>query len=221
MKSLLALLATLFLSANLAADQSTAATNRSCCVQLPAAAPSSKLPDLSDNSLFHLDSTWTNDAARPLKLGSFQGRPLVVTMFFSSCAYACPILVHDVKRIEAAIPENIRTDVSFVLISFDTDRDTPPVLAEFRARHQLPANWTLLRGGTDDVLELAALLGIKFKKDARGEFAHSNIISLLNGQGEVVLQQIGLNRDPQPTSYALEKIANTPGSASASPHCDQ
>jgi protein SCO1/2 len=201
MKSLLALIAALFISANLAAADTTA-TNRSCCVQLSPTTPS----QLTDNSLFHLDSTWTNDAARPVKLVSFQGRPHVVTMFFSSCAYACPILVHDMKRIEAALPENIRTNVGFVLISFDTDRDTPPVLADFRARHQLPANWTLLRGGTDDVLELAALLGIKFKKDARGDFAHSNVISLLDQNGEILLQQIGLNRDPAPVSSAVENL---------------
>src|SRR5687767_5632828 len=158
MKSLFALLAILFISANLAAGPLTSTTDRSCCVQVPPGTP------LSDNSLFHLDSTWTNDAARPLKLASFQGRPHVVTMFFSSCAYACPILVHDMKRIEAALPVNIRTNIGFILISFDTDRDTSPVLAQFRARHELPHNWTLLRGGTDDVLELAALLGIKFKK---------------------------------------------------------
>src|SRR5688500_12319389 len=99
MKSLIALIAIVSISATLTAEQPTTATNRPCCIQLPAAMPSSKLPDLSDNSLFHLDSTWTNDAARPLKLLSLQGRPLVVTMFFSSCAYACPILVHDMKRI--------------------------------------------------------------------------------------------------------------------------
>lgn len=201
MKSLLALIPTLFISASLATDQSTSATKRACCV------PLSSRPPLSDNSLFHLDSTWTNDAARPIKLVSFQGRPHVITMFFSSCAYACPILVHDMKRIEAALPENIRTNVGFVLISFDTDRDSPAVLAEFRARHQLPANWTLLRGGTDDVLELAALLGIKFKKDARGDFAHSNVISLLDSKGEIVLQQIGLNRDPQPVSSSIQRLA--------------
>ena len=206
MKSLLAAIAGLFISANLAAAETTTTTNRSCCVQLSPAATA----QLTDNSLFHLDSTWTNDAARAIKLVAFQGRPLVVTMFFSSCAYACPILVHDMKRIEAALPENIRTNVGFVLISFDTDRDTPPVLAQFRARHKLPANWILLRGGTDDVLELAALLGIKFKKDARGDFAHSNVVSLLDQNGEILLQQIGLNRDPAPVSSALENLFKPP-----------
>src|SRR5262245_60767301 len=101
-------------------------------------------------------------------------------MFFAKCEYACPLLVHDMKRIEAALPEHVRSNVGFVLVSFDSDRDTPAALAEYRKNHELAANWTLLRGAPDDVLELGALLGVKFKKDARGQFAHSNVITVLD-----------------------------------------
>src|SRR5262245_37699002 len=101
-------------------------------------------------------------------------------MFFANCEYACPILVHDMKRIEAALPENLRANVGFVLVSFDGDRDTPVALAQYRKNHGLAANWTLLRGTPDDVLELGLLLGVKFKKDFRGQFAHSNVITVLD-----------------------------------------
>lgn len=206
MKSLLKLLALLVLSLSWppqTAAETNFATRPSCCVKVEPAKP------LSENSLYQLDSVWTNDASHSINLAELQGRPQVVTMFFSTCAFACPVLINDMKRIEAALPEHVRTNVGFTLISFDTDRDTPAVLADYRARHGLPFNWTLLRGGSDDVLEIAALLGIKFKKDARGDFAHSNVISLLDQNGEIVLQQIGLNRDPQPISTAVENISKS------------
>ena len=201
MRFLLTFLA-LLAPTHLATETDIAATT-SCCVKVQ----SEKA--LSDNSLYQLDSTWTNDAAQAVRLVSLQGRPQVVTMFFSTCAFACPILINDMKRIETALPEHLRTNIGFVLISFDTDRDTPAALAAFRARHSLPSNWILLRGGSDDVLEIAALLGIKYKKDPRGDFAHSNVISLLENNGEIVLQQIGLNRDPQPIRSAVENILKT------------
>ena len=160
----------------------------------------------SDRSLYQLDSSWTNDASAALKLASLGGRPQVVTMFFAKCEYACPVLVHDMKQVEAALPENVRTNVGFVLVSFDTERDTPAALAEYRRNHELPANWTLLRGAPDDVLELAALLGVKFKKDARGQFAHSNILTVLNTGGEVAHQQIGLNQAPDETVKQLTQL---------------
>jgi len=36
------------------------------------------------------------------------------------------------------------------------------------------------------------LLGVKFKQDARGQFAHSNLITVLNAKGEIVHQRSGL-----------------------------
>ena len=190
----LALLASAFIQTGC----STTSKTPSCCAKEVAADQ-----PVSDKSLFQLDSTWTNDQSRELKLGALGGRPLVVTMFFAKCEYACPVLVHDMKKVEAALPENVRTHIGFVLVSFDSDRDTPAALAEYRKNHDLPANWTLLRGTPDDVLELAALLGVKFKKDARGQFAHSNILTVLDANGEIIHQQIGLNWDNTKTVKRL------------------
>ena len=188
-----------------------ASTNMpACCVK----APVENGPP-SDQSLYQLDSSWTDDAAHTVKLGSLTGRPQIVTMFFARCIYACPILVHDLKRIEAALPESSRTNVGFALISFDSDQDTPKVLSAFRQKHELPASWTLLRAEPDDVLELAALLGIKFKKDTRGQFAHSNIITVLNAEGEIAFQQVGLNSDPSATVEAVRQALSAGGSQAA------
>ena len=132
--------------------------------------------------------------------------PQIVAMFFSHCEYACPILVNDLKKIEASLPENARRGADFLLVSIDPKRDTPEALAAFRARLGLPlANWSLLRGGEDDVRELAALLGVNYAPDERGQFAHSNVITLLNAEGEVAFQQPGLRADPTLLIAAIQK----------------
>jgi len=53
------------------------------------------------------------------------------------------------------------------------------------------------------VLELAALLGVKYKASANGQFAHSNVITVLNAKGEIVHQQIGLNEDVSETAQTV------------------
>jgi protein SCO1/2 len=165
-------------------------TSACCATNLAPAVP------FTDQSLYQLDSKWTNDFGHPLQLGAWRGRVQVVAMFFASCTYACPIIVHDLQRIEAALTERLRTNVSFALITIDTERDTPDTLHAYRATRKLPADrWTLLRGAPDDTLELAALLGVKFKREASGQFAHSNLITVLNEQGEVIHQLPGLNQD--------------------------
>lgn len=162
----------------------------------------------SDRSLYLLESDWTSDVGRRIRLGQLRGRPQVVALFFTRCEYACPILVHDMKRIEEALPPESRAQVDFLLVSMDSERDDPASLAEFRRRNELgTAHWTLLTGAAEDVRELAALLGVSYQKDARGQFAHSNLLTVLNLEGEVVHQLKGLN---QSIDEAVRLIASLP-----------
>jgi len=154
---------------------------------------------LPDKSIYQLDSHWTNDAGRSLRLDALQGRVQVVALFFTSCNYACPLLVHDMQRIEAALPEAMRHHIGWTLVTLDTERDTPSALHAYRTARQLPERWTLLRSTPDDTLELAALLGVKFKREATGQFAHSNLITLLDERGEIMHQLVGLNQDVSET----------------------
>jgi protein SCO1/2 len=144
-----------------------------------------------------------------MKLGSLRGKPQIIAMFFASCQFTCPLTVNDMKNIQAALPEDLRTNVGFTLISFDSRRDTPAALKIYRASHELGAkSWTLLRGAPDDVRELAALLGVIYKQDANGDFAHSNLITVLNAEGEIVFQKPGVNVDPQEIVRQIEQIEN-------------
>ncbi len=172
-----------------------------CCREATATAP------LTDKSLYQLESKWTSDVGKETKLAVLRGRPQVVAMFFTSCEYACPVIVENMKAIEQAMPEAMRGKVDFLLVSFDVERDSAAALKAYREKKQLATTrWTLLRGKEDDVRELSALLGINYQRDAKGQFSHSNIITLLNAEGEVVFQQTGLNKDPKETVAAIEKL---------------
>ena len=184
-----------------AAEAIEGSTNRPpCCRKLmPASAP-------TDRSLYQLDSVWTSDVGRKVPLRVLQGRPQVVAMFFTHCEFACPITLHDLKRIQESLPPEIRNQVDFLLVTLDPERDTPAVLAKYRKQQHLGTKgWTLLTGSADDIRELAALLGVNYRKDERGQYAHSNIISILNRDGEVIHQQVGLNKAPEDTIQALRK----------------
>lgn len=162
----------------------------------------------TDKSLYLLDSTWTSDVSREIKLGALRGRPQIVSLFFTHCEYACPIIVSELKAIEAKLPPEVLGKVDFLLVSMDSKRDTPAELAAFREKHELAReHWTLLRGGTDDVRELAALLGVNYAEDSRGQFAHTNLITLLNAEGEISYQHTGLKQDPALLVAAITNAA--------------
>jgi len=146
----------------------------------------------SKESIYQLDARFTDDSGRAFTLGELRGRPVVLNMFFASCGYACPLQVTDMQALRAQLPAGVRERTSFVLVSFDVARDTPAALAQYRAQRSLDGQWTLLHGSDDAVRELAALLGVKYKQDADGMFSHSNVLTMLNPQGEIIHQRIGL-----------------------------
>ena len=155
------------------------------------------------NSLYQTDARFTTDAGRAFALGELRGRPVVLDMFFASCGFACPLLVSDMQAIRAKLPEAVRARAVFVLVSFDSARDTPPVLAQYRARRSLDEQWMFLHGSADSIRELAALLGIKYKEEADGTFSHSNLITILNSQGEIAHQRVGLQGGLEEAAAAL------------------
>lgn len=177
------------------------ATKKDACCEVLAAAPFSK------NSIYQAEAAFTTDTGRAFTLGELRGRPVVIDMFFASCGYACPLLVTDMQAIRAKLPPGVRDRAVYVLVSFDVARDTPAALAQYRAQRGLDDQWILLHGNDDSVRELAALLGVKYKQDADGSFSHSNLITILNIQGETVHQRVGLQGGLNEAAAALAVVS--------------
>jgi len=151
----------------------------------------------SGNSVYQLNSRWTDQYEHASTLQRFQGKPLILAMIYTSCKDACPMIVVDMQTIEKSLPEKVREQVQFALISFNPEQDTPEQLRRFQSAHGLNAqHWTLLTGSEDSVRMLAAVLGIHYQKLPSGEFAHSSVVTVLDSQGTIQHQQAGLKQDP-------------------------
>lgn len=171
-----------------------------CCEEIAAAA-------FTKDSVYQAEAGFTTDTGKAFTLSEVRGRPVVLTMFFAACGYACPLLVSDIEAIRAKLPADIRERAAVVLVSFDTARDTPAALADYRAKRGLDAHWTLLHGSADSVRELAALLGVKYQKTSDGMFSHSNLITILNAEGEIVHQRTGLKGGLDEAAAALGRVS--------------
>lgn len=156
-------------------------------------------------SVYDLDAQWHDQQGLPVKLRYLAGRPRLVALVYTSCAYACPRIMKDMKRIEGEL-RAAGEDAGFVLISIDPERDTPPRLLEYATSTRLdPNDWTLLTGTEDAVLELAALLGVRYRRISDTDFEHSNVITLLDAEGRIVHRQVGLGADPHAILEALSR----------------
>jgi protein SCO1/2 len=171
-----------------------------CCQAVPAQAP------LSKESIYQAGGSFTDDSGQAFALGSLRGRPVVLSMFFTSCGYACPLTVTAMLDLQQRLPAALRDQAVFVLVSFDVAHDTSEVLAKYREQRHLGGNWILLRGDDASVRELAALLGVQYRETANGMFAHTNQITVLNREGEIVHERKGLAGGIGEAARALAQI---------------
>jgi len=180
---------------------------------------------LSGNSLYQLESAWLNQDGTVQPLRALAGKPVVAAMIYTSCEFACPLIVRDMLAIQTALggdgdvgdagiggdgdvsdgaAGDDRPTAQFVLFSFDPARDTPRAMRDYAAKKSLPApQWQLLAADDDATLELAVALGVRFQPIAGGDFAHSNIVFVLDCGGEIIHRQEGLNIPPAKAVAAI------------------
>lgn len=151
----------------------------------------------TEESIYNVSSNWKNRFGYQVKLDSLRGKVQVVAMVYTHCEHACPRILADMKRIRDGLSEDVLRSTNFVIVSIDPERDTPERLYNFAEENDLSEQqWTLLNGGQGDILELAALLGVKYKRISESDFTHSNMITVLNKQGEIVHQRKKLGDQP-------------------------
>jgi protein SCO1/2 len=169
---------------------------------LGAVAGAAGAPAVPGDSLYQLATPLTDQSGKPAKLDLHSGQPVLVTMFYGSCPHVCPMLVSTIQRYERELPETSRGRLRVLMVSLDPERDTPARLTEVAQRHRVDlARWTFARAAAADVRRLAAALGIQYRQLPDGEFSHSTIITLLDGEGRIRRQTSSLLRlDPEFTA---------------------
>jgi len=163
--------------------------------------------EISETSIFNLTSKWKTEENKTIVLENLKGKTLVMVMIYTTCKAACPRLVADMRNIEKQIPEKVKNNVQYVMISIDPETDTPKRLKAFAIENQMDGQqWTFLQGNMNSVREFANVLAVKYKQISPMDFSHSNIISVFNPYGELVHQQEGLGVDNKET---ISKIIET------------
>ncbi len=165
------------------------------------------LARLPGASLYQLSAPLLDQHGRQVPLSVFAGQPVLVSMFYASCTSACPMLVNDVRKLEALLSEDERAQVRVLLISLDPASDTPAVLAEAAARYGVDADrWLLTSPPPAEVRTIAAALGIAYQAIENGEFHHSSRVTLLDAQGVPKATAEGLGKPPDALLEALRVL---------------
>jgi sulfatase modifying factor 1 len=160
-------------------------------------------------SPYELTSKWNSLSKNDIMLSSLKGKVRVVTMGFTSCRYACPRIVGDLQRIETALGTDAAR-VGFVFISIDPTRDTPEKLKAFAAERKIDlAHWEFLNGSADGIRDLAVALAFQYQQVEK-DFAHSNLIAVVDAEGKVIHREEEIGADIKPSVDAIKKLLALP-----------
>jgi protein SCO1 len=166
-------------------------------------------PNLPRDSVYQLDARLQDQHAQMRYWSSNRGEVRVVTMFYSNCPHACPLIVETIKSVEAALSGDERKRLQIDMISFDAERDTPTRLKTMAAQRGVDdPRWHLYRAAPAEATQLGALLGVRFRKLADGEFNHSSVLILLDSEGRILTRSTQLgSADPKFVSAIRKALA--------------
>jgi protein SCO1/2 len=153
------------------------------CLALPAAAEA----PLPGDSLYRIDAPLTDQDGHAFTLAARRGQPLLVSKFYNSCKFVCPMLIDTARMNTDSLAPKERAALSTLLITFDPARDDVKVLKDVAAQRGLePAHWTLARTDAASVRKIAAALDIQYRLLTDGEYNHTTVLVLLDRDGSVV-----------------------------------
>lgn len=108
------------------------------------------------------DAQWVEDNGQGARISQWSGGYLVLTMAYPACRRTCSTTTLALKEIQKSFDRSGR-QAEFVVISYESDRDTPADWARYRrSRNLTRSNWHFLTGKAEDTRHLARMLDLAF-----------------------------------------------------------
>jgi len=163
---------------------------------------------LPDDSIYQLQDIYLNQDGKAFQLASRRGKPQLVAMFYTSCKYICPLIIDSGLGVDHALTPAERAKLQVLLISLDPTRDVVAALDYIASKRKLDRRrWTLARTEKSGVRKTAALLGVRYRELADGEFNHTSALILLDADGRVLARTEKLGSVPDAEFLAKVKAA--------------
>ena len=142
---------------------------------------------LPGDSLYQLGAALTDQDGRVFKMKAHRGKPVLVSMFYTTCKFVCPMLIDAMEATRQGLTVAERAQLDLLLISFDPDHDDVKKLKSIALSRELDTSqWTLARTDNSSARKIAATLGIQYRLLADGDYNHTTVLVLLDAEGRIV-----------------------------------
>ncbi len=152
---------------------------------------------------------------QPFELATLRGRPLVVSMIYTSCYHVCPLITRNLAETVGIAREALGDDAfSVITVGFDWAVDTPERMRLYAAERRIddPA-WHFFAGDGATIAALSENLGFQFFATAKG-YDHLSQTTVVDGDGRIYRQVYGQDLEPPDLVEPLKELVfDTPREA--------
>jgi protein SCO1/2 len=122
---------------------------------------------------------------------------VVLTFVYTTCTDTCPLLTGKLVSLQPRLGADFGRRVFFVAVTVDPERDTPARLKGYGLAHGARFDgWAFVTGAPDEIRALSRRYGVYAKKTARGDVDHTFLTSVIDPQGMLRVQYMGVRFDP-------------------------
>lgn len=141
------------------------------------------------DSLYHSipEFTFKNQFGQTITNEAYKNKIYIVDFFFTSCAYQCPKMTKQMKRLQDEFIHDDR--IMFASFSIDPKRDSVPKLKQYAEDYGvIPGKWNLLTGNKEEIYSLAKegfYLSAKENEAEAGDIIHSDRFVIVDPNGNI------------------------------------
>jgi len=140
--------------------------------------------------------TFTSIDGLPVQMDSYRGKPLIISLVYTSCYQICQMTTQHLKKMVEMANESLGVDkFNVVTIGFDAMIDTPEMMREYaRSRSIEMDNWSFLSTDVDTINKLIEELGFTYVRTSSG-FDHVLQATVVDQEGKIYTQVYGESYD--------------------------
>jgi protein SCO1/2 len=133
------------------------------------------------------DFALRDPAGQTVRLAQLQGRTVLLAFVFTTCAGACPLILHQMSLLQGRLEKAGLMQGRAVLLSVTVDpaRDTPEILAQHARTFGARPGWLFLREESDNLAPVLDAYGEWTRKMEGGDIDHPARIYLIDPVGRI------------------------------------
>ena len=129
-----------------------------------------------------------NQKNEPVILDSLMGKPLVMSFIFTRCPMPnmCPLIMQKVAKVQKELNKEYKDKVSFAILTFDPEYDTPEVLKRYGESYEVDFdNLIYLTGPKEDVETALEHFKVYAEEESDGMISHTMETMVMDEKGVI------------------------------------